>query len=145
MRLSSLIDRVDRLRPGTDPELISHWTQYLCVLMSGMIEVSVQESFSEYARARSERRVSSYVDKQVSYLQNPKMEKIISLAAPFDPVWAESLRAQTQGQLKDAVDSIVANRNSIAHGDPVGLSFSRLQEYHKSVCRVLDLVQSTCS
>jgi hypothetical protein len=112
--------------------------------MSGMIEVSIQESFSEYARVRSGPRVYAYVDKQVGHLQNPKMEKIISLAASFDPAWAESLRVGTDGQLKDAVDSIVANRNSIAHGDPVGLSFSRLQEYHNSVCKVLDLVQSMC-
>lgn len=142
MRLDNLIDRTDRLRPGTDPELIAHWTRYLCVLLSGMIEVCVQEYFSDYARVRSERRVYSYVEKQLQHLQNPKMEKIVSVAAMFDSVWAEGLRAQTEGELKDAIDSVVANRNLIVHGDSVGLSFSRLQEYHRGVCEVLDIVQT---
>jgi hypothetical protein len=145
MRLQVLVDRTDRLRPGTDPELIAHWTRYLCVLLSGMIEVCVQEYFSDYALVRSERRVYSYVETQLHHLQNPKMEKIVSVAAMFDAVWAERLRAQTDGELKDAIDSVVANRNLIAHGESVGLSFDRLQEYHRRVCRVLDIVQTLCT
>jgi formyltetrahydrofolate hydrolase len=145
MRLEDLIKKIDRLRPGTDPELIAHWTRYLCVLLSGMIEVCVQEYFSDYARVRSERRVYSYVEVQLQRLQNPKMEKIVSVAAMFDSCWAERLQQQTKGELKDSVDSVVANRNLIAHGESVGLSFSRLQEYHKAVCEVLDLVRALCT
>lgn len=144
-RMDSLIRKIDRTRPGEDPELIGHWTRYLCVLVSGLIEVSVSEAFDEYSRVRTpDRRVIRYVDRQLSSFQNPKMQKIVSLASAFDASWGADLETRTLGELKDAIDSIVANRNRIAHGDSVALSFYQLQAYYVSACRVLDMIDAMC-
>ena len=39
-RLDALFDKVKAL--DSEPELISHWSRYLCVLVSGFIEASVR-------------------------------------------------------------------------------------------------------
>lgn len=114
------------------------------MLTSGLIEVSVTEALAEYSRVRTETRVRAYVNQQLDWFQNPKMAKIIGLVASFDPAWARDLETKTAGELKDAVDSIVANRNRIAHGEHVGLSFYQLQAYFRSVCRVLDMIDALC-
>lgn len=144
-RLTALIERVDKTRPGADPEFIAHWARYLCVLSSGLIEVSVQESFAEYARRRSAPRVHSYVLKQLEWAQNLKMRRILEIAGAFDQAWAEELRKQTDGDLKDAIDSIVNNRNLIAHGAQISLSFYQLQDYYSRTLKVLDLVEARCN
>lgn len=141
-RLDSLLLRADRVAPPPDAEFIAHWTRYLCVLVSGLIEVSVREAFLEYCRSRSDERVMAYVDQQLRWFQNPKMSRIIELATSFDRLWADDLAQRTAGELRDAVDSVVANRNQIAHGQNVGLSMSQLKEYYERVCRVLDLVDA---
>lgn len=128
-----------------DPELLAHWTRYLCVLASGLLEVSIRESFSLYTSGRSEKRVSAYVDRELESFRNPNMEKIVQLMGAFDSSWGRQLKDATDGELKDAVDSIVANRNRIAHGESVGLTMSQLRTYYERACRVIDLVQGRCA
>ena len=73
------------------------------------------------------------------------MEKIASLAGSFSPQWESELRIATEGELKDAVDSIVANRNRIAHGEDVGITYGRVHEYYKRIVHVVELVERQCA
>jgi hypothetical protein len=72
------------------------------------------------------------------------MEKILSITVTFSPDWEAELRAATDGELKDAVDSVVANRNRISHGQDVGITYVRVKDYYKRVNRVLELVENHC-
>ena len=44
------------------------------------------------------------------------------------------------GERKDALDSVIANRNSIAHGESVGLTYMRINDYYKRIGEVIDFV-----
>ncbi len=72
------------------------------------------------------------------------MEGILQFVGAFSKDWAESIKSSTQGEIKDQVDSLVANRNRIAHGRDVGLSHFRLREYYRSALRVIELVEKQC-
>jgi hypothetical protein len=50
-RLDALFDKVEAL--DNDPELIAHWSRYLCVLVSGFIEASLRTILTDYVSARS--------------------------------------------------------------------------------------------
>jgi hypothetical protein len=50
------------------------------------------------------------------------------------------LAAETVGARKDAVDSVVNNRNRIAHGENVGISYVRIKEYYDRVVEVIELI-----
>ena len=47
-RLDSLFERIIDL--GDDLEMQANWAKYLCVLVSGYLEVSVKSVFREYAK-----------------------------------------------------------------------------------------------
>lgn len=141
-RLDTLFKHVALM--ADNPELQSHWARYLCILVSGFIEVAVRALYSGYAKNKAAPFVVNYVERSLERLQNPNMEKILSIAVSFSPEWEAELRSATDGELKDAVDSVVANRNSISHGQDVGLTYVRVSDYYKRVVRVLDLVERHC-
>ena len=46
------------------------------------------------------------------------MAKIYDVARAFDVAWETQLRVETEGKLKDAIESIMANRHNIAARAP---------------------------
>ena len=142
--------RVDHLFRQTrlvsdDIEIQSHWARYLCVVVSGFIESSVRNLYSSYGRRRASPQIARFVDSQLKFFQNPKTEKILELAHSFDSTWEAELRAAAEGEPKDAIDSIVANRNNIAHGESVGITFVRIRSYYESSLPILELINQQCT
>ncbi len=125
-------------------ELQSHWARYLCVLVSGFLEVSICAIFNQFVKNSASPQVANFVKHELDGFQNPKMGKILELMRGFDSQWASELETATEGQLKDAVDSIVANRNQIAHGKDVGITYTRIKSYYEDTIRVVDLIERTC-
>ncbi len=130
---------------SSDMELQAHWAKYLCVLVSGFIETSIRSIYGAYAKTRADQKVSRYVDHKLDSFQNPKMQRILDLTAQFSPDWERNLKNATEGEIKDAVDSIVANKNMIAHGESVGITYSRVESYYKNVLKVVELIDKQCS
>lgn len=125
-------------------ELQAHFARYLCVLTSGFLEVSMRALFSQYARDSSAPYVANYVEQKLKDFQSPKMNNLCSLTRLFNPLWADQLEADTLGHLKDAVDSIVANRHLIAHGNDVGITYARIKDYYEKAVEVINLVRAWC-
>ncbi len=126
-------------------ELQSQWARYLCVLVSGFLETSIRSIYGEFARRTASPYVANFVKCELGSFQNPKMGKILDLTRAFNPQWANQLEAATEGQLKDAVDSVVANRIQIAHGRDVGITYARIKGYYEDVIQVVDLIEGMCS
>ncbi|MCH8146745.1 MAG: hypothetical protein IH987_01965 [Planctomycetes bacterium] len=141
-RLDSLFERIGHA--AQDAELQSHWTRYLCILVSGFLESSIRTTFASFANKRAQSNVASFVTAQLGFLQNPKMGKILELVRKFSAEWAEQLEADTQGEIKAAVNSIVANRNKIAHGEDVSLGLVGLKDYYKSSKKLVKLIEQLC-
>ena len=140
--------RLDELfkaaRTVSDVEMQSHWSRYLCVLVSGFLENSVELCLSEYSRRVTNAAVSNFVSAKLRGFQNPKMGVILELFGSFNPEWRAQIEAATQGQLSDSVNSIVGNRHKIAHGESVSLSMSGIAAYYKDAVAVIELLQRTC-
>jgi HEPN superfamily RiboL-PSP-like protein len=140
--------RLDELfkvaRTLSDAEIQSHWARYLCVLVSGFLENSVELCLSEYCKRVTNATVANFVSARLRGFQNPKMGAILELFGSFNPEWKAQIEAATLGQLTDSVNSIVGNRHKIAHGESVSLSMSSLAAYYKDATAVIDLLQKTC-
>jgi len=142
-------DRIDYLfeclpSAGEELERQAHWARYLCVCVSGYLEVSIRELLGRYTEQCASKSISAYVWSQLKYFQNPKMEPTIQLVASFDPAWGQSLREFAEEERGDAVNSIVSNRNEIAHGADVGLTIARLRTWYKKTNEVLDFLIGLC-
>ncbi len=127
-----------------NPELQSQWARYLCVLVSGFLEVSICATFNEFVKNNASPQVANFVERELDGFQNPRMGKILELTREFNTQWANELEIATEGKLKDAVDSIVANRNQIAHGKDVGITYTRIKNYYEDSIKVVDLIEEMC-
>jgi len=140
-RLDDLFQRAKNLR---DAEAQSHWSRYLCVLVSGFLENSVRMTYTEYARQRSNASVADFVESRLRQFQNPKMGTILELAGGFSQEWKRRLEKETDGRLSESVNSIVGNRHKIAHGESVGLTLNTLLQYYGDALKVVDLLRQQC-
>jgi RiboL-PSP-HEPN len=145
-RISQNKDRLDNLfeqaKQIKDVEMLGHWSRYLCVLVSGFIETSIQAILLDYADKKSAPEISHFVSQQVRDFQNAKMSKILALLGDFSPTISASIEAATDGELKESVDSIVQNRHQIAHGQTTGISLVTVKKYYENVVKVLEIVEA---
>lgn len=135
-RLDDAYDRYPLV--GTDPEVQSDFARYLCVLTSGYVEQAVYILFLEYSREGTKQRVFRYVTSNLEWFMNPSAEKIANLLGSFDPVWREEFETLIEGQRKEALNSVVALRHAIAHGENAGITYRRLNELRPSVYDIVD-------
>jgi len=136
-----LDDLFQKVRTFPDAEAQSHWSRYLCVLVSGFLENSVRITYTEYARKCANPSVADFVESRLRQFQNPKMGTILELAGGFSQEWRQRLEKDTTGQLSESVNSIVGNRHKIAHGESVGLTLHTLLQYYGDALKVVDLLR----
>lgn len=139
----SVVQRVEAVLKAADllpeeAEIQAHWARYACILCAGAIEVCIQEILIEYVRRRSNKQIQSYLS--FKYLQNPKTQTIVSELSRFDPQWGAVVQTFVEGERKDAIDSIMANRNIIAHGRSTTISLPRVKRYFNTSVEVLEKV-----
>lgn len=142
-QLDELFNKISAL--SEDLELQSHWSRYLCIRISGFLEVSVRAIYGEYAKEKAAPYVANYVESQLKNFQNPNWEKILNLARSFNPGWADNLESATEGELKDAIISIVTVRHSIAHGGSGGITYRRIKDYYENAVKVVELIENQCN
>ncbi|WP_354678218.1 HEPN domain-containing protein [Cupriavidus plantarum] len=126
--------------PNTDPEFQADFAKYLCVLVSGYLESALCALLLGFAQARSAGDVSSFVERQLGPWTNPKAEKIIDLFGSFNQDWRVNLTAYLVDQRKDSLNSLVALRHKIAHGESVGTSLSQIKSHYRIANEVIDHV-----
>lgn len=127
-QIGSLIDRID---PGRDDELKAQIAQHICVRLSGVIENAIRENISRMIEATSHPRAIRFINKNLENFQNPKPEKIINLLEQFDKTWAAHITNFWEPEIKDAIGSIVGQRNLIAHGGSTDVSLVRVINWYK--------------
>ena len=45
-------------------------------------------------------------------------------------------------EIKDAIDSLIANRNNIAHGQPVGVTYHKVKYWYEKVQEAVMIINS---
>jgi hypothetical protein len=141
-QLDDLFNTISSL--PVDAEIQSHWAKYLCIRVSGFLEISIQAIYSDYAKRKAVPFVANYVEKQISGFQNPNMDKILNIARAFNPEWADELTEMVEGEIKDSVDSIVATRHGIVHGRNVGITYTKIKDYYKNAVNLVELIEEQC-
>ena len=134
-----------RAREIDDAQTHADVARYLCILVAGFIEQATRHIYGGYANRKSEPRVTRYVERQLAGFTNANAEKLCQVAGAFDAQWREDLVAFLAGDRKDAIDSVVANRHEIAHGQDVGITYIRVKEYFTHVKDTVDYLEAQCA
>lgn len=128
-----------------DPKQLSHWGKYLCVLTSGFIEEATRLIFTDYTETKSSSKpVKAFVSSKLKRCINLNTENLLQVVGAFSSDWREQLEIETEGERKEAIDSIVKNRHKIAHGKSSNISFAEVKKYYKKVVEVLELMEIQC-
>lgn len=128
-----------------DLELLAHWARYLCVLVAGFVENSLEGVLSEFVTASSSRTVARFANSRLANIQNPKAQRFIDVVGAFDSSWREELETfLAENGRKDAIDSIMSNRHLIAHGGNSGITLARVNQYLDKCVEVIDFIEGQC-
>ena len=112
--------------------------KYLCVLVSGFLERSVEDVLVRHS-SQARPTVSRYIERTLR-IGNLNTERLCQLLAHFDEAWPNALAAELSNGGKDAIDSVHGLRNQVAHGTDVGLSLATITDYHQRIGRIVDRI-----
>lgn len=135
-RLEAAFARV-RSIPFENEELKSDCSRYLCVLVCGFVETAAVALVLGYVSDVSHPRAVRLVQRQLSRRASLNSERLIQLVGAMDDDWGMELRNFLTDERKAALDSVVALRHKIAHGESVGLNFVTICEYYQYVKEVV--------
>ena len=141
--LKSLLE-VTNTATGNNVELVGHWGRYLCVLTAGFLESALREVYGEFVRSSASPQVARFAASRLDRIYNPKAARFVETARSFDPACAEVLEAfldEDGGRRRNAIDSIMNNRNQIAHGGSVQISVGRIREYLPGCIQVVEFIE----
>ncbi|WP_341675899.1 HEPN domain-containing protein [Niveibacterium sp. SC-1] len=141
-RLRTRLDATfDRAPTATaEIEVQADFAKYLCVLVSGYLESSLRALLLAYSQNRSAPEIASFVERQLGPWTNPKAEKIVDLFGAFSKTWKDDLEGFIVDERKDSVNSLVALRHKIAHGESVGTSLSQVRRHYETINGVIEHV-----
>jgi hypothetical protein len=144
--------QVGRLKQGLDEtfarvdaidtskfELRSDMARYLCVLVTGYVELAVQELTIEWCRRQSSPSVTRYASGQLRRIQNVNGRRLKDVLGFFESTWRQRVESEYSEEV-DALDSLYGNRHLIAHGSSVGLTVVQMHDYYERVQRIVDLL-----
>lgn len=127
-----------------DIEILGHWGRYLCVLTAGFLENSIQEVYTEFVRRSSSPAVARFAESRLERINNPNAGGFIGTARSFKCEWADDLKVFLDEDGKhrwNAIDSIMYNRNRIAHGSDVEISVDHVREYLPHCVEVVEFIE----
>lgn len=141
-------DRVKRVLelgkslPLDDAEKIGHWGRYACVTCTGYIEVALRLVLQNYVQSKATAEIAAYVVRDMEAVQNPKAEKIVKVLRCFSDRWADAMDEYftVNPEVKDAIDSLMANRHLIAHGRPCSISLGRVASYFEQADQAIEFI-----
>ena len=144
-RLRTLIEQTSNAT--SDLNLMSHWGRYLCVMVAGFLEQSIQTIYQDFAnRSAEDPRVARYVSRRLRRVRNPNAEEFLQTAGHFDNQWRLNLQDFFSGDArpKEAINSIMSLRNNIAHGGNASIAPNTVRDYLERSVQVLELIEDQC-
>jgi hypothetical protein len=101
--------------------------------------------YGDYAHRKSSHgNVVNFIERELKWFQNPSMDRILWLSERFSPEWRAELKT-VQDESQAGINSIVSNRNNIAHGEDVALTYGALRKYYEVALAVLEKIEEQCS
>ena len=140
----SEINRLLNINP-TDNDVQAHWGRYMCIMVAGFLENALQEIYKDFVNISNNENVARYASKQIGRTTNPDGRRFIQTAREFSETWRNELRQFiARDGRREAIDAIMKNRNSIAHGGQSVMSPRDVKIYLDKGIEVVDFIENQC-
>ena len=117
-------------------------TQALLILICAQFEKEITNFLTQRCASVSDKAVKSYINDHIqrSALRSLKVTELSGLLGKFDPSYKEIFRQSIRenGQAETTYNSILTNRNSVAHGGGTSATFEDVKMYYKESHVILD-------
>lgn len=150
-QLDDLFDLMDGLQrgqfghlpPSTLFSIAARMSEYLCVRVSGFLERAVQQIFYEHALRTQDRALAKFVSTRLERETNYNAQRLADVVGQFDSDWQNQMETfLADDNRRNALDSIRANRNRIAHGESVSLGLAAMKDWYKRVADTIEHLES---
>ena len=140
-RLDDVFSRAARF--ANEPEIEADYARYLCVLVTGFLEQAVVQAILNYVDAQGNQRLSSYVANTLRPGRNMRAEIILKIVGDFDQEWKSLLDLKLTLRHREAIGSVYASRNKIAHGEDVDLPYRQVSSDYALVREAIGFIEET--
>lgn len=143
-QIERLIRRTDIATLGS--ELQSHWGRYLCIMAAGFLENALQIIYSDFASQTSSRHIARYVSMDIKRVTNPRAGRFVEITGMFDANWGRRLQEflEEEPQRRDAINTIMSNRNKIAHGEDSQITIHQVRQHLPRSVEVVEFIENQC-
>jgi len=138
-QLSDLFKSVETIK---DEEIKSHMTKYLCIQTSGYLENVVKTLIDEYLENSCPKPAKDYINSKVGRLTNLDEEKLGKFLRSFSLEWLQIFNEKVNDKQKASLNSIISNRNQIAHGKSIGLTYVSIHQYYIDLQQIIIVLKS---
>lgn len=121
----------------SDPKIASMMSSYLVVFISGIYEDCIEHLFIERAGKNKDIEIKNLVKVLIDQqFRNPNYKNIKKLVGALDPKYDGILRKEIVDKNINGIDSIVNNKNKIAHGESSNATLNDIITYHKDALKI---------
>lgn len=108
----------------------SYLAKFLIVFICGIYEETIETIINEMSQQNSTPEISSFVSQTMNAtFRNPDIDNVCKCLSRFNRTWKTQIKNLPQ-QDKGALNSIVNNKNALAHGQPVTVSLSDVIQFY---------------
>ncbi len=137
-KLDDLYQQISKVQ---DDEIKAHMSKYFCVKMSGYLENTIKILVANYSEKSSPQAISAYVQNSLKTTTNLSEDKLINLLKKFNDDWAVSFTEKINEQQIESLNSIISNRNSIAHGQQDNISYQIISQYFSDIKQIIGILK----
>jgi len=137
-RLDELIELMDSIE---DEDVKSHFSKYLCIKVSGYLENVVKTLISTYIDGTCPRPIQSFIKNKIKNTTNLSTDKIAVFLENFEKTWASEFETKLSDKMSESLNSVVSNRNQIAHGGQDNITPRVIKGYYEDIKEVVKILQ----
>lgn len=139
-KLDELLKNIDAVH---DDELKAHLSKYFCVRISGYLEIVLKCLVCKYSEGNSPKPVSNYLQNDLKNITNLSPDKIQKTLCKFSIEWYDNFESKVTEQQLQSLNSIISNRNSIAHGQQDNISYKVIVQYYNDLKEIVKILKDT--
>lgn len=132
------------LAKATEGEAQSSFAKYICIRLSGYVEVCLKESIQNFVDGRGSHKViSKYIKDRLKTITNLDAKKLEQTLRLFCKDWGDDFKDKVSEEMKASLTTVYSNRNNIAHGGDSGITLRQLEQHYatiKNATRLIDEV-----
>jgi hypothetical protein len=124
-----------------DNEIKSHLSKYLCLQASAYLENVIKTLISTYLDGTCPKPAESYIVLKVDSITNLDEVRLSNFLKLFSSEWENKFKKKLTDSQKASLNSIISQRNQIAHGKQSNISFSIIDNYYKDLKEIVIILK----